>query len=173
MNVVKKKYLKIKSLDGDVYNRIKIFLKNAVYSQHCFNALFKKEYLKDCIFGYGKNCRKFNKNIFCLDWLNTVQMLISGKFQTIKQGRLVIGVNGNSNQINYIKQQINLVSKNKFGRLIRYIFPVIDFNLAFFKTINNLNDISKLKKMHLNVLSLSYNWFFLKAIIKKIILKIK
>ena len=169
----KKKIEKIKSLDGDVYNRIKNFLKGAVYSQHCVYALYKKKYLEDSIFGNKLNKFKINKNIFCLDWLSTIQILINGKFKTIKHGKLVIGIHGTSNEIGYVKKQIFIVSKSKFGILFRYIFPIIDFNKAFFLIISDLKNISNLGKLYLNIMSFSYNCFFLKIIIKRILLSIK
>jgi glycosyltransferase involved in cell wall biosynthesis len=172
-NDSKKKIIRIKSLDGDVYNRLKNFLKNAVFSQHCFYALFKKKYLEDSLFGSKSNQVKINKNIFCLDWLSTIQVLINGKFKTIKYGKLVIGTHGISNQIEYVKKQINIVSENKFGILFRYIFPIIDFNVVFFLIISRLKNVSNFKKLNLNIMSFSYNWFFLKIIIKRILLSMK
>ena len=74
---------------------------------------------------------------------------------------------------NYIEKQINLVSKNNLQILLRYIFPIIDFNLAFFIIVRRLKNISILKKLLLNIMSLSHNLFFLKAIIKKNLFKIK
>jgi glycosyltransferase involved in cell wall biosynthesis len=172
-NDSKKKIIRIKSLDGDVYNRLKNFLKNAVFSQHCFYALFKKKYLEDSLFGNKSNQVKINKNIFCLDWLSTIQVLINGKFKTIKYGKLVIGTHGISNQIEYVRKKINIVSENKFGILFRYIFPIIDFNVVFFLIISRLKNVSNFKKLNLNIMSFSYNWFFLKIIIKRILLSIK
>lgn len=169
----KKKIVKIKSLDGDLYCRLKYFLKNAVYSQHCFYALFRKKFMEHTIFATRSNQLIVNKNIFCLDWLNTIQVLIQGKFKTIKYGKLIIGVNGQSNENDYIEKQINLASKNNLQILLRYIFPIIDFNLAFFIIVRRLKNISILKKLLLNIISLSHNWFFLKAIIKKNLFKIK
>jgi len=172
-NDSKKKIIRIKSLDGDVYNRLKNFLKNAVFSQHCFYALFKKKYLEDSLFGNKSNQVKINKNIFCLDWLSTIQVLINGKFKTIKYGKLVIGTHGISNQIEYVRKKINIVSENKFGILFRYIFPIIDFNVVFFLIISRLKNVSNFKKLNLNIMSFSYNWFFLKIIIKRILLSMK
>ena len=169
----KKKIAKLKSLDGDLYCRLKYFLKNAVYSQHCFYALFRKKFLKNTIHATRSNQLIVNKDIFCLDWLNTIQVLIQGKFKTIKYGKLIIGVNGQSNQTDYIENHINLVSKNNLQILLRYIFPIIDFNLAFFIIVRRLKNISILKKLLLNIMSLSHNLFFLKAIIKKNLFKIK
>jgi glycosyltransferase involved in cell wall biosynthesis len=172
-NDSKKKIIRIKSLDGDVYNRLKNFLKNAVFSQHCFYALFKKKYLEDSLFGNKSNQVKINKNIFCLDWLSIIQVLINGKFKTIKYGKLVIGTHGISNQIEYVRKKINILSENKFGILFRYIFPIIDFNVVFFLIISRLKNVSNFKKLNLNIMSFSYNWFFLKIIIKRILLLMK
>jgi len=159
----KKKIVKIKSLDGDLYCRLKYFLKNAIFSQHCFYALFRRKFIKNTIFATRTNQLNVNKNIFCLDWLNTIQMLIQGKFKTIKYGKLIIGVDGLSSQTDYIEKQINLVSKNNLQILLRYIFPIIDFNLAFFIIVRRLKNISTLKKILLNIMSLSHNWFFFKS----------
>jgi glycosyltransferase involved in cell wall biosynthesis len=172
-NNIKKKISKIKSLDGDVYDRIKNFLKNAAYSHHCYYALFKKGYLEDSIFGNKPNQIKINKNALCLDWLSNVQILIKGKFKTIKYGKLVIGIHGISSQSEYVRKQISIISKNKFGFLFRYIFPIIDFNISFFLITSGLKNISNLRKLNLNILSFSYNWFFIKIIIKRLLLSIK
>jgi glycosyltransferase involved in cell wall biosynthesis len=172
-NKKRKNLLKIKFLEGNTYDRIKNFFKIAIFSQACFCALFRKKYLENNVFGNNTNLIHLKKDIICIDWLNTIQVLINGRFKTIKQGKLIIGANGISNQIGFIKDKITIAGKNRFGILFRYFFPIIDFNIAFFKIIVNLKTISNFKKMHLNYLSFSYNWFFFKIVIKKILFKKK
>lgn len=134
------------NLDGRLFERIKNFFKIRHNSHNLTHSLIKKEFVLKAI--------DFSNDYWAIDWIFGLNLLIMGKFRTIKNGTVIFGTDGMSRQKKFVKRKIY----NK--KLIYNILPYYELmkNL-FFKTIF-LKELSFFEKITIYYYSFKINLYY-------------
>ena len=120
-------------IEGNLYNRLKIFIKNSWYSHGIFYALIRTSALRDCNF--------IRCPFIASDWSIDIHILTKGPIKRISNGLLISGKGGVSN------------SEDPYGafrsRKIEYIFPLYEFSIRYTKTVLIADELSFKEKVNL------------------------
>jgi len=110
------------SLEGNLFNRVKIFLKNAWFSHGIFYSLYRSEILK--------KCPNLNVEFLAYDWAINIFMINHGKINRSRKSYILIGTEGTSNVNNFVKKaQI---------RKIEFFIPFYKFSILMIRYLENL-----------------------------------
>lgn len=136
-------------LEGDLYSKIKSFLKISHISHNILYSLIKKKNLEKVI--------DISKDYWAIDWMFDLDLLFQGNFKTIDEGYVKFGTKGISRHSNFIDRKIY------FSKKIYYILPFYELiKRTFLNTIIN-KKISFFQKISIYTSLIYINMNFLRV----------
>lgn len=142
------------SLNENLYGRLKHFF-NIRYSSHnVFFSLIRNDTLK--------KTSKMSNDYLANDWMINLDLLLNGKFKTIKDSYIVLGVKGVSKSKTFLK------TEKYYNKKIYYLLPLFELTKEFFLKTIYAKQLKISEKIYLYFLCLKANLSFLKKRAKKL-----
>jgi glycosyltransferase involved in cell wall biosynthesis len=139
-------------LDKNLYSRINNFFDIRHISHNLTHSLIRKKYIF--------KTTDFTNDYWAIDWIFDLELLIYGKFKTIKKGYVIFGMKGLS------KKKEFFFRKSYKKKWIYKLIPFYELmKILFLKTIF-VNELNLLQKIHIYLRMIKINFHFFKMKLK-------
>jgi glycosyltransferase involved in cell wall biosynthesis len=133
------------NLNQDLYNRIKFFFNLRYQSHNLFYGLIRKDHCSKITY--------MGKDYLGGDWMSSLDLLTKGKFKTINDGHIVLGL-GISKSKNFLSHYMHT------AKAIYWILPFYEFTKDFYKLIFFSKGLSYFQKITLYLICIKVNLSF-------------
>ena len=135
-------------LDQSLYNRIKGFFYIRDISHNLLYSLVRREIMSKTI--------DISKDYWAVDWIFDLDLLLNGKFKTVKKGYVAFGTKGMSRQEGFIDRS------HYINKKIYKILPFYELTKSLCRKTISLKELSLFEKISIYFSLLKINIYFIK-----------